>query len=119
MFGMRGSFRPAVALAFAWAAGAACSSPDSGEPSNPEPPLMSVIITPGSATLVPGTSIRFTAKATGYSGDTTMAWRSTNPNVATVSQGNVVAVAEGTTDIVASVAERSSIAGAVRVTVAR
>lgn len=91
-----------------------CSDDDPGDPT---PALASVVISPGSGTVPLGGTRQFVAAASGYSGDTTIAWQSLNEAVATVSKGLVTGVAAGTASIVAMVAEEKAIRASVQVTV--
>lgn len=75
---------------------------------NPPGPVATVSVSPGSATLAPGTTRQYTATArdgTGQVVSTTFTWESTNEAVATVSAtGLVTTVADGSTSIRATAA---------------
>src|SRR6185436_14459520 len=95
----------------------ACDSSSDDEPTNVTPLIRSVTISPGPATLAPGTTIRFTAAVSNFTGDTSVVWQSFNEGVATVSDGVVTAIANGTADIVAMVAADPVVRASVKATV--
>lgn len=79
------------------------------------PPIASIEITPANATLIPGQNATLVAVAKDASGGTlsgrTIAWTSSAPSVATVTQGGVVtAVAQGNASISASAEGKSATA---------
>jgi uncharacterized protein YjdB len=87
-----------------------------GEASAPEPvlpgPVETIVVSPSSATLIAGDTMRLTAVLRDSSGtvlqDRSVTWSSTHPEILTVDQqGLVTAVARGSAAIVASSEGRS------------
>lgn len=112
------SARAVVAAACLCVSGSCESSDeDAVGPDKASPPILTIVISPGSAALAPGDTIRFRASSN-FQGDTVIAWQSFNTAVATVSvTGLVTAVAPGLANITATIAAAPALRGSVRVTV--
>lgn len=79
----------------------ACSG-SSFESPGPPPPFM-ITVSPPTATLSVGGTVKFVATVTGNSNPGALRWKSTNPSVATVdSLGNAKAVGPGTAYVAAT-----------------
>ena len=95
-------------------AAGACSSSDA---TAPDRPITAVTVTPGSATLVLGQTLKLTAAITGGFGASTIAWTSSNTAVATVdSTGTLTTKSAGTTTITAT-PSNGSVTGTAAITV--
>lgn len=101
----------AAGLALALAALAGCSSETQVVPPVVVPPLSSVTVTPDDTSLTVGRSVVLTAVAVDTGGTVlsgyAFAWTSSDPGVATVSAGGVLARGEGVALIIASLGGKS------------